>query len=364
MRRNRLLCTVGGVAALVLAAGAASDHGGAYRVTALVSDGTPPAPNTDKNLVNGWGVAFNPMGFVWVADNGTGRSTLYDGHGVPQQLVVSIPAPGGGDGAPTGIVFSGGQDFVVSGNGVMAPARFIFSTEDGTIAAWAPQVDLTHAQIVPGTTSDAIYKGLALFSSSQGSRLYATDFHNNKVDVFDGAFARVMRPGAFVDPFLPPHYAPFGIQVIDDRVIVTFAEQDADAEDEVAGPGKGFVDAFSLDGHLLSRVASRGDLNAPWGVAKAPDNFGRHGGELLIGNFGDGRILGFEREHHGHFFDQWHFKGALRSRHGQTIRIDGLWGMAFGNGLNDQPRNTLFFAAGPDEESHGVYGRIDASDED
>jgi uncharacterized protein (TIGR03118 family) len=179
------------------------------------------------------------------------------------------------------------------------------------------------------------------------------------VDVFDGTFTKMNTTGRFVDPFLPARYAPFGIQVVRDRVIVTYAEQDADAHDEVDGPGKGFVDAYSFDGHLLTRVASRGALNAPWGVALAPDNFGEHSGQLLIGNFGDGRVLGFERVRHGPIFDAWHFEGALRSGNGQQIHIDRLWGIAFGNGLDNQPQNTLFFAAGPQDESHGAYGRID-----
>lgn len=341
-----------------------------YRVTNLVSDGTIPAAHTDPNLVNGWGLAFNPTGFAWVADNGTGLATLYDGNGVPQSLVVEIPSPNSDDPAPTGNVFSGGAGFVVDNGQTSGPARFIFSTERGVIAAWAPTVDMTHALIPPTIPiTDAIYKGLALAGTGSSARLYATDFHNAKIDVYDDGFNPITVPGGFADPGIPAGFAPFGIQAIGDTIFVTYAKQDADREDELHGPGLGFVNAFDLDGNRIARVASRGKLNAPWGIVMAPHNFGRFSDDLLIGNFGDGRINAYEVRHehgpgdqHGHGHHErpaYRFDGQLKMRHGGPVEIDGLWGIAFGNGVQNQPTNTLFFASGPDDEMHGLYGRID-----
>ncbi len=356
------------VFALAVAAAAQAQP---YRVTNLVSDGSVPAAHTDPALVNAWGVAFNPQGFVWVADNGTGMSTLYDGSGVPQSLIVAIPSVRGSTdpGSPTGIVFSGGTDFVVTSGGASGAARFMFATENGSISAWSPGVDLHHAIIVADDSDEgAIYKGLAVAAVGAGHRLYATDFHNKRVEVYDGAFNPIDTPGAFVDHTLPPLFAPFGIQAIGDRIYVTYAKQDADAHDEVDGPGLGFVNVFDVDGHRIARVASGGRLNAPWGVAIAPHHFGPHGDELLIGNFGDGRINAFRRDHdddddhhchhHGSGHPSFEFAGALRAE-GHPIEIDGLWGIAFGNDLDSQPSNTLFFASGPNHEGGGLYGRID-----
>jgi uncharacterized protein (TIGR03118 family) len=342
------------VTAATVALGAASAWAQPpYRLTPLVSDIPGVAPNTDGNLVNAWGVAFNPMGFAWVADNGTGVATLYDGHGTPNALIVNIPSDQPDvNGAPTGIVFSGGNDFEVTNGTATAPARFIFATENGVISGWAPQVDLTHAIAAAGDVEHgAVYKGLALGDSL----LFATDFHNAKVDVFDGSFGPVkLAGGAFSDPHLPAHFAPFGIQVIDGNVFVTFAMQDAAAHDDVKGRGLGAIDVFDQSGHLLSRVAAGGKLNAPWGIARSPSNFGKHSNQLLVGNFGDGRINTFEIKN-----GQWKSDGQLIGQRGGPITIDGLWGISFGNGLLNQPTNTLFAAAGPDGENHGFYGRID-----
>jgi uncharacterized protein (TIGR03118 family) len=330
----------------------------AYSNHVLVSDGNVPADFTDPNLVNGWGVAFNPNGPVWVSDNGTGKSTLYDGTGKAQPLVVTIPGVGGETAAPTGIVFAGGNDFVVSqtsttGTTVSGPARFIFVTEDGTLAGWAPNVNVTTAITVPTPPTNANYKGLALSGNGTTHLLYATDFRNNRVDVFDGTFKPVMMPGAFVDPMLPRGYAPFGIQAILGDIFVTYAKQDpAGGDDEVAGPGFGFVDVYSPDGKLLGRLASRGVLNAPWGIAVAPASFGDFGGTILVGNFGDGTINSFDPR-------SGRFLGSLRDQYQRRIRVDGLWGIAFGNGVAGQKTNSLFYAAGPNDEENGAYGVID-----
>jgi len=330
-------------------------HDRFYSVHNLVSDGFVKADHLDTDLVNPWGVAFNPNGFVWVADNHSGLSTLYDGFGVKNSLIVSIPpAPGGTPpGAPTGIVFSSGTDFVLTRGTLSGPSRFIFATEDGTIAAWAPMVDGTHALLAwDNSPAHSIYKGIALAGNGAGHFLYATDFHNNKVDVYDSMFHPVTLSGHFFDPRIPRGFAPFGIQNILGNLYVTYAKQDDDAEDDVAGQGLGFVDVFDPNGHLIRRVATRGPLNAPWGIALAPANFGRFSNMLLIGNFGDGRINVYDAA-------TSEFRGQLRTGRGEPVEIEGLWGIAFGNGLLNQPINTLFFAAGPGDEEHGVYGRID-----
>jgi uncharacterized protein (TIGR03118 family) len=351
-----------GVAARVgsAASGKGADGHSRYRVHNLVSDGFLPADHTDPNLVNAWGIAAGPTSPWWVADNGKDVSTLYDGNGVaqfpPTPLVVEVA------GGPTGIVFNGGSGFVVSdGAGNSGPSRFMFATEDGTIRGWSPAVPPTSPPpstksfvVVDRSGEGAVFKGLAI----DGDRLYAADFHNARVDVFDSSFSPVA--GGFVDPKLPAGYAPFGIQNIAGTVIVTYAKQDADAHDEVDGKGLGFVDQYSADGALLARVATRGKLDAPWGVAIAPANFGKASGDLLIGNFGDGRINAFEPKKNGKFEPD----GQLRGRNEKPITIDGLWGLGFGNGSSSGPTNDLYFAAGPDHEQHGLFGRIQAAPDD
>ncbi len=330
-----------------------ADH---YLQTNLVSDVPGMAAHTDPNLVNAWGIAFNPNAFAWVADNHTGVATLYDGSGNSPSLVVTVPpAPGdAGPGSPTGIVFNGSPDFVVTKNTTSGPGLFIFASESGTIAAWAPNVDLTHAILmVDNSASKAIYKGLALAANGAGHFLYATDFHNGKIDVFDKDFNPATLPGSFADQTIPPGFAPFGIQNLNGNIYVTYAKQDADKVDDVAGKGLGFVNVFDANGRLIRRVASHGKLNAPWGLAIAPADFGKFSNRLLVGNFGDGTINAYD-------VATGAFRGQLRGPDGKRLVIDGLWGISFGNGLLDQPTNVLFFAAGPDDENHGLYGRIEA----
>jgi uncharacterized protein (TIGR03118 family) len=338
------------VLALVLAvpvAAPAVDR--SYQVHYLVSDGFVPADHTDPNLVNAWGVAFNPFAFVWVADNATGVATLYDGNGVPQSLVVTIPG-----GSPTGIVFNGSTtDFVVHQGTLSGAAAFLFATEKGVIAGWSPGVNRTNAIVAADSSaSGAIYKGLALAGTGNGFQLYATDFHNGKIDVFDSAFHPVTAPGGFTDPTIPRNFAPFGIQNLNGNIYVTYAKQDDEREDDVHGPGLGFVNVFDPNGNLIRRVASRGTLNAPWGLALAPADFGAFSNQLLVGNFGDGTISAYDER-------SGKFTGQLLAPNSRPLVIDGLWGLSFGNGVLNQPTNTLFFAAGPDDENHGAYGRIE-----
>ena len=337
------LAVVFGVA-IVAASPLSAAERNAYTVTPLVSDQPGVAPNTDPNLVNAWGLASSPTSPWWVSDNETNVSTLYRGSdGLPQALVVSV------DGGPTGVVFNGTAGFVLPTGGV---ARFIFDSEDGKVRAWNGAQGTTAIVVADQSGAEADYKGLAIADTAAGQRLYAADFHNARVDVFDGSFGLVPDSG-FVDPSLPSGYAPFGIQTIGDRVFVSYAKQDADAEDEVAGHGKGFVDAYDTEGNLVARVAQHGQLNAPWGLALAPDSFGRFAGDLLIGNFGDGQINAYA-EHNGHFTHQ----GELRDESGKSLSIDGLWALEFGQGGNNGPAGTLFFTAGPDEETHGLFGQI------
>jgi uncharacterized protein (TIGR03118 family) len=332
--------------------GPGGEHGGnhAFRQINLVSDIAGVARVTDRNLVNPWGLSAGPTTPLWVADNGTDLSTLYSGGvrgsiPVVAPLVVSIPG-----GAPTGTVFNPTTGFVVSNGTESAPARFIFDSEAGQITAWSPSVPpATEARSVV-TTPGAIYKGLAIAETPKGPLLYAADFHGAKVDVFDQQFHPVTPAGGFTDRGLPAGYAPFNIQELGGRLYVAFAKQDDQAEDEVAGPGLGFVDVFDTSGHLLKRLVSQGNLNAPWGLVLAPRNFGGFGGDLLVGNFGDGAINAYNSQ-------TGVLDGQLTNEDGNPIRIDGLWALRFGNGVIGTPR-TLLFTAGIADEAHGLLGEI------
>ncbi len=343
----------------LLVAGAAAGNAAApniYTVTNLVSDVPGEATHVDPNLVNAWGLAAGPTTPWWVADNETDVSTLYTGDGDAIPLVVQV------EGAPTGLVFNGGPNFVVSdGAGNSGPSRFMFATESGTIRGWNPSVpppppSTESFVVVDRSDVEANYKGLAIASTPDGDFIYAADFHNARVDVFDGGFNLVTNPGAFVDPRIPHGFAPFGIQNIGGQIFLAYAKQDAEAEDEVAGQGLGFVDRFDTGGTFLGRVASRGQLNAPWGLALAPASFGRFGGDLLVGNFGDGKINAYARRPNGTFA----YRGALRGTDGEALSIDGLWALGFGNDAAAGPAGTLFFTAGPDDEEHGLFGKIEA----
>jgi uncharacterized protein (TIGR03118 family) len=358
MRRWILRLTlVATVSTLALAAGAplvAAPPEGSYTVTPLVSDVPGAAAVTDAHLVNAWGLTRSATSPWWVADNGTDLSTLYNAAGVPQP--AAQPLVVGVDGGPTGTVLAGiaGQFQVgtTASPTTLGPANFIFASEDGMIRAW--RGGSTAALVTAHGGPGAIYKGLAISQPTPGNPLlYAADFHNARVDVFNGAWQNVTPAGSFVDPMLPDGYAPFGIQTIGSRVFVSYAKQDADAADEVAGEGRGFVDAYDLAGNRLARVAQHGQLNAPWGLAPAPGTFGRFAGDLLVGNFGDGQINAYEETAAG-----FEHRGTLRDTSGGKLVIDGLWALEFGNaGSNGNP-DTLFFTAGPDDESHGLFGTI------
>jgi uncharacterized protein (TIGR03118 family) len=328
-----------------------------YLQTNLTSDIPGMAQVTDPNLVNPWGIVPNPTGAFWVNDNGAGVSTLYDGAGVAQSLVVTIPDPGnlGFTSAPTGIVHNGTSDFVVQGNDAQGAAVFIFSTEDGTISAWSPAVDRNNAILeVDNADGGAVYKGLAIGSNSQGNFLYAANFRAGTVEVYDTNFVQTQLDGSFTDPRLPRGYAPFGIQNINGDIYVSYAKQDAAKHDDVAGPGHGFIDVFDTDGHLMRRLVSRGALDSPWGLVQAPDHFGRFSDDLLVGNFGNGKI-------HAYDPNTGAFRGTLRDADHRPIKIDGLWGLSFGNGVTTDA-NTLYFTAGINDEQDGLFGSLQAAD--
>jgi uncharacterized protein (TIGR03118 family) len=349
-----LACALGALAFAGVSSAWASDF---YQQRNLVSDSNMiRAEHHDPRLVNAWGLAFNPFGVAWVADNGTGVSTLYDGNGNRQSLVVTIPGTGKETGNPTGTVFYGGPGFVVSKGGASGPSRFLFVNEDGGISGWSPMADFTHAvRVVDNAASHAIYKGVAISGNGKRTLLYATDFHNGKVDVYDASFRPFYLPDRpFYDPNLPSGFAPFGIQAINGDLYVSYAKQDEDREDDVAGRGLGYINVFDPDGKLLRRLVSNGALNAPWGMALAPASFGKFSNRLLVGNFGDGTINAYD-------LATGNWVGRLKGQDSRPVRIPGLWGIAFGNGLSNQPIDTLFFSAGPGDEKHGLYGRLDVA---
>jgi len=382
-RMARLIC-VGAAATMLLAAcgggyGGSSSYGqstpppspsplpaptptptpSAYSVSNLVSDGAVAAATRDPNLVNPWGIVFAPNATVWVANNRTQTATLYDGTGLRQARVVSIPAGLNGPADPTGIVANATTDFVVTQGNVSGPAKFILDGEGGTITAWSPAVDGQNALVeYDDGAGGAVYKGLAIATdASNVTRLYATDFHNGKVDVFDDSFRKVAVAGGFNDPTLPAGYAPFGIQALtvheQTRIYVTYAKQDAARHDNVNGAGLGLIDVYDTQGVLQSHLVTTGGvLNAPWGLALAPTEFGTLSNMLLLGNFGDGTINAFDPS-------TGRSGGALSDASGQPIATAGLWGIAFGNGAHNQPATTLYFAAGIASGADGLYARID-----
>jgi uncharacterized protein (TIGR03118 family) len=316
----------------------------AYFQRNLVSDLPGVAEHVDPNLVNPWGNAYGPTTPFWIADNHAGVSTIYDGNGVQIRPAVTVA------GAPTGIVFNPTTDFAA---GPGEPAKYLFATEEGTIAGWASG-DVAIMK-VDRSNLGAVYKGLALGSSDGKNYLYATDFSAARVDVFDANFAPAALAGSFGDPNLPAAFAPFNIQNLGGKLYVTYAMRDATMHDDVPGMGNGYVNVFDTSGRLLQRLVSQGPLNSPWGVAIAPAGFGGFGGALLVGNTGDGRINAFNPG-----TGAW--LGPLLDGSGKAISIPGLWSLLFGNGARGGDRHTLYFTAGfaggGQVEDHGLFGSL------
>ncbi len=338
--------------------------------TNLVSDQVGQAPTVNANLVNAWGLAAGGQSPFWISDNGSGTSEaikisggIYGGGGGGPQTISIPKATGNGGGAnPTGIAFNDTGTFFIKNNGGTGAAAYIFSSEDGSLSAWRPPSNgaatSNALKVIDNSASGAVYKGMTIakdFGSGR-SLIFAADFHNNRIDVFDDKFRAValnsvsgVKP--FTDATLPAGYAPFNIAAINKQLYVSYALQNGAKHDDVAGPRHGFVDIYGTDGTLVSHFASKGALDSPWGMVQAPASFGQFAGDILVGNFGNGRISAFN--HRGRF------EGYVSDSQGKPLEIDGLWGLAFGNGVNAGKVNTLYFAAGPGGEQHGLFGAVD-----
>jgi uncharacterized protein (TIGR03118 family) len=337
-----------------------------YVQTDLVSNLQALAQPADPNLQNPWGVANAPGKPLWVSDNHDGLSTLYDGNGVKQPLTVTIPLPPGKSppppAAPTGLVWNPTTAFPITVGAATAPATFIFDSENGTIIAWNSTVDpvlngqSTATLVVNNSAAGAVYTGLAFGTNVHGNFLFATNFAAGTVEVYDDTFAPTTLDGNFSDPDIPAGFAPFGIANIDNNLYVTYAKQNAQKNNIIPGGGLGYVNVFTTDGVLIKRFASGGNLNAPWGVARATQNFGQFSGAILIGNFGSqgpgaGYINAFSGEEDNAFL------GPLLNAQGKPISINGLWSIVFGTFLNSDA-DTLYFTAGPNQQQDGLFGKI------
>jgi uncharacterized protein (TIGR03118 family) len=356
------------VLGLEAASAGASPPGGSYQQINMVSDQQSVAPLTDPDLVNAWGLSASPGtdaapgSPLWVSDNGTDKTTLYRGASPTTVTKVVPPIVDVTSGAPTGQVFNTDSTgfFVTDASGHSAASAFIFASENGGIDGWNPGVGVITPPGPPSTVTEvavknganAVYKGLAIAQASDGNTyLYAANFRSGRVEAYDDTFTPVELPGGlFVDTRIPAGYAPFNVQELAGQLYVSYAKQDSGLKDDVAGQGNGFVDVFTNDGALVKRLVTRGQLNSPWGLALAPASFGRFGGALLVGNFGDGRINAYDPNTGTHL-------GQLRGTDGKPIDIDGLWALMFGNG-NAARTGELLFSAGPDGESHGLLGKI------
>jgi|SwirhisoilCB2_FD_contig_91_2993014_length_1230_multi_3_in_0_out_0_1 uncharacterized protein (TIGR03118 family) len=335
----------------------------AYRQTNLVSDLPGMALIQDPDLVNPWGISLSGGSPFWVANNVSGTSTLYAGDHVSppvpltkNPLVVTIPG-----GSPTGTVFNTGAstDFIVKSGAASGRALFLFASQVGIVSGWNPNVPAAGSkQAQVGGTGDAVYTGLAIGQVSNGqggttTYLYAADFEHGKIDVYDGAFKPATLDGSFSDPNIPNSYSIFNIQNLGGKLYVTYAQQSHKEPDEETDRGSGFVDVFDTSGHLLQRLIQGNHLRAPWGVALAPADFGVFSNALIVGNFGDGQLHAFDP-------DSGKYLGELKGKNGKPIVIDGLWGITFGNGGNGGDKNALYFAAGIQDETHGLFGSLRA----
>lgn len=342
--------------------------------TALVADKSEvvaSAKTVDANLQNPWGIAVATGLPFWIADNNSNLTTLYSGAGdiETQEITgsssrgIAIPPSAAGVPAnPTGQVYNGTGSFLIATNKGQESALFLFDGEGGTIAGWAMDSGSTTVTAyddgIANGANHAVYKGLALGTVNGATFLYATDLHNDKVDVFDTNFSKPAdMQGKFVDPTIPQGFVPFGISAVNSQLYVTYAMQDTAKHDEVAGAGMGYVDVFDLSGNFVSRFASAGALNAPWGIAVAPSGWGSLAGDVLIGNFGDGKINVFKPNG----TQLATSVGSLKSSNGQAFAFPGLWSLVLGNGDSDKPLTTLFYTAGFASQTDGVFGTITPS---
>ncbi|HEX5472529.1 MAG TPA: TIGR03118 family protein [Lacipirellulaceae bacterium] len=319
-----------------------------FAVHNLVSDDQSinTASITDGHLLNGWGVSFSGTSPFWVSSNGSGLAVLYNVNpttDVTSKVGLEVTIPG--DGTVTGQAFSN-----VAGN--FNDDTFLFVNEDGTVSGWRNAIGTT-AEVLQTALPANSYKGATVFNNSGNVYLYAANFATGNVDVLKGNAGAPDLPGSFTDPNLPAGYAPFNVQNLGGKIYVTYAVRDPATGDDVAGPGNGFVDAFDTNGNLLQRIASQGDLNSPWGLAIAPSSFGSLAGDLLVGNFGDGTINAFNL---GTLVND----GPLKNAGNIPLVIDGLWSLTVGNNGSAGSSNRVYFSAGPSDESHGLFGVIQA----
>ncbi len=321
-----------------------------FDVTNLVTNdqAANAAQITDPQLQNAWGISYSPTSPFWVSDNATGVATLYQVNPATnattkQSLEVTIPPSG--TGTPTGQAFNSG-----SGAGAFNGDLFMFVSEDGTISGWRSALGTTAETLQAGSNAN-VYKGTAVASTGGHTYLYGANFRTGAIDVVKGDAGAPALSGNFADPNLPSGYAPFDIQQLGGKLYVSYALQDAAKHDDVAGLGHGFVDVFDLNGNLLSRLVSQGALDSPWGLALAPSGFGSLAGDLLVGNFGDGQINAYDPTTGA-------FAGALTDAGGSPLVIDGLWGLIPGNGANAGSPQQIFFSAGPNDETDGLFGTI------
>jgi uncharacterized protein (TIGR03118 family) len=346
---------------------------------ALVSDIPGLAPHTDSALVNPWGFTVSSRGEFLISDNNGGNAALFAADGTALGAPIVMPPPGGSPagstGTPTGQVLNATSDFVISEGSSSAPASALFSTEDGTIIGFNSAVDPFNGILAADqSATGAVYKGLAMGSAGGANFLYAANFNSGTFDVFDTNFAlHTFSAGQFTDPNAPAGFAPFGIKNIDGILFVTYAKQNAEKHDDVEGPGNGFIDEFDTSGDFLKRFASGTaaggtltELNSPWGMAVAPRGFGKFGGDLLVGNFGDSHVNVFNLK-------TGRFLGQLEDSNGQPLVLNGgfhgpsdkgLWGIGFGNGEGGAGKRTLFFASGINDEADGLFGMVNARGND
>jgi uncharacterized protein (TIGR03118 family) len=329
-----------------------------YTQQNLVSDGSANAAHTDVRLINPWGLAVGSRGIV-VADNGTGFGTIYDASGNNVFSTVRVPGHAGETGAPTGVVInSDSSRFIIPNQSSVVSAQYVFVTENGTIDAWSgSKTDKAAKVAIDNSASNAVYKGVAIAQFRHRPFLFAANFMSERIEVYDSNFARSHVSGKFVDPNLPAHYSPFNIQAINNQVYVMYAKHSKGSKDETSGAATGVVDVFGADGNFIRRFTAGGKLNAPWGIAVAPKNFGTFSNDLLIGNFGDGLVNAFDAT-------TGSFQGTLSNASNTPIKLEGLWGIAFGNGKAGNLTNGLYFGAGINDEANGLYGRLVADQPD
>jgi uncharacterized protein (TIGR03118 family) len=329
----------------------------AYLIRNLVSDIPDLADHTDSHLVGAWGVSQSPSSPFWISDAGMGVTTLYDSNGDVIPLVVAIPASKGGSGAgvPTGTVWNGTTGFQVAAG---KAAAFLFDSLDGAISGWNPQVDRAHTVImVDNSLAGAEYTGLAMGTVNSNSYLYAANFHAATIEVYSSTFEQMIITNGFKDPLIPAGYAPFNIQNLGGKLYVAYAQQNAGRNFANSGPGLGYVDVFDTGGTLLHHLVAGGQLNAPWGLAIAPAGFGDFAGDVLVGNFGDGTINVFNPSSGAYI-------ATLMDSIGAPIVVPGLWALQPGNGGSGGDANAVYFTAGipgPDNGSHGLFGRLQAA---